>query len=35
VLLKIEDILDSHHIHHFNIQPEYSRNDNKNIIVEH
>ena len=35
VLLKIEDILDSHHIHHFNIHPEYSRNDNKNIIVEH
>ncbi|MDG1136383.1 MAG: cation diffusion facilitator family transporter, partial [Bacteroidales bacterium] len=35
VLIKIENILDNYHIHHFNIQPEYNRKDNKDIIVEH
>lgn len=35
ILTKIESILDQFDIHHYNIQPEYSRNDNKNIIVEH
>lgn len=35
VLIKIENILEKYHIHHFNIQPEFNRDDNKNIIVEH
>ena len=35
ILIKIEDIMDRYHIHHFNIQPEFNRDDNKNIIVEH
>ena len=35
ILLNIEDVLDEYEIHHFNIQPEYNVDDNKNIIVEH
>ncbi|NQU32724.1 MAG: cation transporter [Bacteroidetes bacterium] len=35
ILLNIEDVLDKYEIHHFNIQPEYNVDDNKNIIVEH
>ncbi len=35
ILIKIEKIMDDHHIHHFNIQPEFNRDDNKSIIVEH
>ena len=35
ILIKIEKIMDDNHIHHFNIQPEFNRDDNKNIIVEH
>ncbi|MBC8321024.1 MAG: cation transporter [Bacteroidetes bacterium] len=35
VLIKIEDILNKHKIYHFNIQPEYSREDNKNLIIQH
>ncbi len=35
ILVKIEKIMDDNHIHHFNIQPEFSRDDNKDIIVEH
>lgn len=35
ILNSIEDILDKYHIHHSNIQPEYNRDDDKDIIVEH
>ncbi len=35
LLTKINEILHTYNIHHFNIQPEYNRNDNKSIIVEH
>lgn len=31
----IGDILHQYEIHHFNIQPEYSSNDNKSLIHEH
>jgi len=34
ILLKIETILKNKHITHFNIQPEYKRNDCKKLIVQ-
>jgi len=35
ILKKVEEIMERYHIHHFNIQPEFNRDDNKNIIVNH
>ncbi len=35
ILSEIEIILLSNNITHFNIQPEYSRNDSKNLIIQH
>ncbi len=35
VLSQIEDILKEAEIYHCNIQPEYNRNDDKHIIVQH
>lgn len=35
VLHKIEHLLENTGIHHCNIQPEFSRNDDKSMIVEH
>lgn len=35
ILLKIELILKENNISHCNIQPEFSRTDNKNLIVQH
>lgn len=32
ILYKIEDVLEEYHIHHFNIQPEYHRDDLKELI---
>ncbi len=35
ILKNVEEIMEQFGIHHFNIQPEYSIDDNKSIIVEH
>ena len=35
VLILIEEILHTHNIHHFNIQPEYSVDDKKDLICQH
>jgi len=35
ILTKIEVILNDHKITHYNIQPEFSRNDPKNLIIQH
>ncbi len=35
ILEEIERILSKHKIYHFNIQPEYSRADSKNLIIQH
>jgi len=35
VLMEIEKILHKSKITHFNIQPEYSRDDSKNLIIQH
>ena len=35
ILLQIETILHDEEIYHINIQPEYSRDDDKHIIVQH
>jgi len=35
ILTQIESILEKFEIHHFNIQPEYSIADNKNLIHQH
>lgn len=35
ILLEIETILTKYNISHTTIQPEYNRNDNKNLIIQH
>jgi cobalt-zinc-cadmium efflux system protein len=35
ILNQIDEILHGYGIYHINIQPEYNRNDDKNIIVQH
>ena len=35
ILMEIEIILHKRNITHFNIQPEYSRGDSKNLIIQH
>ncbi len=35
ILDDIDQILEMEGIHHYNIQPEYNRDDDKNMIVEH
>ncbi len=32
ILEKVDEVLDQYNIHHFNIQPEYARNDEKSLI---
>lgn len=35
ILIEIEAILKSYHINHFNIQPEFQRCENDDLVVEH